>query len=209
MTSACKTAALFFAVIALASPASAKRVADYSVSDSEILKWGQEQKLNPLSELPQKSAYNIALEMAPGIDHQVVRGGVYCSAWKIDNPVSQLFRTVVANWDSDGALAGSGSPADITLRIDQARTFSRCVGTGELVGTCITRVSIDGSVIAVAGKETRPVNVEVELAGKMSGICGGIAKGTAAVSREAVIAFIKAATKEESNAPDTKAQSTP
>jgi hypothetical protein len=209
MIGAYKTAALFFAVIALASPASAKRVADYSVSDAEILKWGQEQKLSPLSELPQKSSYNIALEMAPGVDHQVVRGGVYCSAWKIDNPVSQLFRSVVTNWDSDGALAAPGSAADVTLRVDQARTFSRCVGTGELVGTCITRVSIDGSVLEASGKETRPVNVEVELAGKMGGFCGGIAQGTAAVSREAVIAFIKAATNDGSSAADTKAQSTP
>ena len=209
MRSAYKIFALIVAGIALVSPAGAKRVADYSVPDAELVKWGQEQDLNPLSALPQKSAYNVTLEVAPGVDHQVIRGGVYCSAWKTENPISQLIRSIVTQWDNDGTLAVSGSGSDIILRFDQARTFSRCVGTGELVGTCITRVSIDGSVSAGLGKEARPVNVEVELGGKLSGFCAGITKGMAAVSREAVIAFIKMASNGEAKAAEPKAQSTP
>lgn len=202
-------AALTIAGIVCISPTEAKRVADYSVSDAELVKWGQEQNINPLSALPTKSANNVALEITPSVDHQVVRGGNFCSAWKIDNPISQIIRSIAAQWDSDGALASPGAGSDITLRVDQARTFSRCVGTGELVGTCITRVSIDGSVTTGSAKEPRPVNVEVEFGGKMSGFCAGIAKGTAAVSREAVIAFIKASANDEAKAAEPKAQPTP
>jgi hypothetical protein len=208
MRAAYKIAALTITGIAFASPSEAKRVADYSVSDAELIKWGQEQNINPLSALPTKSANNVGLEIAPSVDHQVVRGGVLCSAWKIDNPISQIIRSIATQWDSDGTLATPGAGADVTLRIDQARTLSRCVGTGELVGTCITRVSIDGSVVG-SGKEPRPVNVEVEFGGKLSGFCAGIAKGTATVSREAVIAFIKAAADGEVKSAEPKAQPTP
>ena len=209
MNAGYKLAALTLAGIAFASPTEAKRVADYSVTDAELIKWGQEQNINPLSALPSKSVSNVALEISPSVDHQVVRGGVFCSAWKIDNPISQIIRSIATQWDSNGTLASPGAGADVTLRIDQARTFSRCVGTGELVGTCITRVSIDGSVSAGFGKESRPVNVEVEFGGKMGGFCAGMAKSTAAVSREAVIAFIKAAANDEAKVAEPKAQPTP
>lgn len=188
--------ALVLACLAVSGPADAKRTANYSVDDAEIMKWGLEQNLNPISAMPVKSVHNVTLEIAPGVDHEVIRGGIYCSAWKITNPISQMITKAATLWDNDDKLAGTTDAPDLKISVERANTLTRCVSTGELVGTCITRVIIDAQVTQ-GSAPPRPIHTMIERGGKLGGFCGGIAQSVAVVSRETVIALIKAASETE------------
>jgi hypothetical protein len=180
------------AVLVCADPAVAKRVADYSVGDEKLMQWGLELSLNPIAALPTKSSRNVALEIAPGVDHDAIRGGIYCSAWKVENPIAQLIGNVASQWDSDGKLASGTEIADVMIKVDRASTLTRCVGSGELAAICITRVAIEAQVTEVSAQTTRPVRVSIERSGPLKGLCSGLARSVAVVSRESAIALIKA-----------------
>lgn len=181
------------AALMCAGPAVAKRVADYSVGDAQLMQWGLELSLNPIAALPTKSSHNVALEIAPGVDHEAIRGGIYCSAWRVENPIAQLIGNVASQWDGDGKLASGAEIADVRLKVDRASTLTRCVGSGELAAICITRVAIEAQVTEVSSQTSRPVRVSIERSGPLKGLCAGLARSVAVVSRETVIALINAA----------------
>lgn len=173
--------------ILIAAPASAKRTVDYSVDDVTMASWAVEQGVS-LTAWPIRGNGQAGLVIVPSVDHEVLRGGIYCSAWKVENPISQLIRQGFDHWGAVVPLADS-TPASIGVTIKAASTFSRCVGVSELKSVCITRVTIDAE-IAARGEPARPVRVSVERSAKGIGACAGLTRGIALVSREAVIALI-------------------
>lgn len=169
------------ALTSIGAPADAKRVVDYMEAKASWQAWEAEQGVDPIA-VPTPREGNVDLAFAPGIDHQVIRGGIGCSAWTVDNPVSQLIRDMVADW-SHGRGFNPSAPA-ISLRIERASTFSRCVQTGEMKTTCVTRVTIDATV-ASSGTNT-PIQAEIELPTRGIGACAGLTRGIAVISRAAV-----------------------
>ena len=179
------------AMIAMVVPATAwaDRVVDYTIDEATAAHDAIEQGV-PLAPVPARGDAHVAVQIAPEVDHQVVRVGIFCSAWKVQNPISILIQRFLAAWDRDGAPSSSPSgPADLLVKVDRASTLSRCVGTGELKTTCITRVSIDGS-IARKSEAARAFHVEREEATKGIGACAGLTRGIALVSRDAASALI-------------------
>lgn len=176
-------AAIAVAALAGAQPAEARRTVDYSVDDATLGAWADEQGMAPLTPAP-APAHAIRLELKPGLDHEVTRVGIVCSAWTVDNPISALLTRMVPG----SATAAMAGPADLTLRVEHAATLSRCFQVAELKARCVTRVTLDGN--AVSGGKERPVHAEIERATNSVGACAGLTRGIALVSRDAVIALI-------------------
>lgn len=173
------------AIAGCASAANARRTVDYAVDDTVLAQWAAEQKTS-LAPQPERGSRNFTLTLAPGTDHEVVRGGIFCSAWTVDNPISRLLETVFARRDADGRL---DTPADIAVAITRAATFTRCVQIGELKGACITRVSIDGTAVSPGGAQV-PIRVAIERPTELIGACAGLTRGIALVSRAAAMAAL-------------------
>lgn len=175
--------------IMAAVPATA-RVVDYSVSDELIRQEGFELKIAPISEAVQPGDRNISLNIAPGIDHITMALGMYCSAYKVENPVTQLLQRLAA----DRSIAASASNTTTTtayIAVTSARSYRRCVELGEMNVRCIVRVSINGTVADKDGATGIPISADVERDSSVSGICGSLARGIRVVSREAGIALFK------------------
>lgn len=176
-------ATIAFAALVSAQPAEARRTIDYSVDDATLSAWADEQGMAPLTPAP-TPAHALRLELAPALDHEVTRVGIVCSAWTVDNPISQLLTRMVPG----SATAAMDRPAELTLRVEHAATLSRCFQVAELKARCLTRVTLDGN--AVIGGAARPVHAEIERATNSVGACAGLTRGIALVSRDAVIALI-------------------
>lgn len=190
-----------FAFASISASAEAKRVVDYNEAKASWQAWEAEQGIDPVS-VPAPRDGVVDLTFAPGVDHQVVRGGIGCSAWTVDNPVSQLIRDMVADWSGSGVIKRSAS--SISLRVERASTFSRCVQTGEMKTTCVTRVTLDATV--ANGTTSVPVQAEVELPTRAIGACAGLTRGIAVISRAAVAQLL---TKVRATDPADSGQFTP
>lgn len=168
----------------------AERIVDYAVDEATAAKDAMEQGV-PLAPLPARGSTHVALVLAPAVDHEVVRTGIFCSAWKVQNPMSGLLRRFVAAWDRDGAPGtAAGAAVDLLVTVDRAATVSRCVGTGELKSMCITRVSIDGTM-AARDQPARAFHVERESAAHGVGMCAGLTRGIGLVSRQAAADLVE------------------
>jgi hypothetical protein len=153
--------------------AKAERIVNYAIDDAKARQEAEEQGV-PFTPLPQGGARHIAIEVTPGVDHEVIRVGITCSAWSVRNPVSTLLKQFLSAWDRDGKPdSDPAHPADLTLRIDRAATVSRCVNTAEMQATCITRVSIDG-ISTENGGAPLPIHVEREMATRASEYAPGL-----------------------------------
>ena len=127
---------------------------------------------------------------APGLDHETLRLGIFCSAYKVMLPVTAIVEMVASE-----ASAPAPAPT-LTLTVASARSSSRCVQIGELNVRCINKVSISGTA------DARPVAVSVERDASVGGFCEDIARGLGVVAREAAQQFIAAATADPASAPD-------
>ena len=180
------------ALAAIPAAALAERIVDYGIDEATAAKNAAEQGL-PLAPLPVRGTTHVALAVAPAVDHEVLRVGIACSAWTVRNPMSTLLRRVFAGWDRDGAPAAAAGPGvDTLVTIDRAATLSRCVASGELTTNCITRVTIDGTVVRGGGAPA-PLHIEREETTRGIGACAGLTRGIGLVSRDAAIAAIAAA----------------
>lgn len=185
-----KTALLWAGAALIAAPAPAARIVPYPIDETTLLKDGAEQGLVP-SPAPPKAAKPIALQLAPDLDHEVMRVGIVCSAWKVQNPISSLIRDMVAAQNPDGPIKDIGATKNaISVTVKRAGTLSRCVSTGDLSGDCITRVSIDASVSVDGTAEPHQIHAEVEKNTRSIGMCAGLTRGIGLVSRETVIQLI-------------------
>ncbi len=193
---------VFFAVAALAvaQPVAAKRIVDYSVDEAAVAAWSVEQGV-PVAPWPAKTERTFALGLPPTLDHDVVFAGMYCSAWSLNNPISRLIRVGFEHW-------GNVAPSSLkvlnqsVINIKNASTFMRCVGTGEFKAICLTRVTIDADVAASETAPVRSVHVSVEKAAKASGVCAGLTRGVALISRAAVVELMASVDRESQPAKD-------
>ena len=177
----------------IAAPACAARIVDYPIDAATLAKNAAEQGL-AASPTPAKGTRQIVAQLGPGLDHRVIRVGIFCSAWTVDNPMSSLIRDMLMAHDPDGRLDDPGPTATpVVLTLTNAATLSRCVSTGDLASVCITKVSIDGTLSAGGDAKPRPLHVEIEQNTKGVGACAGLTRGIGLVSREAVIKLIAAA----------------
>lgn len=182
---------------ALAAPtaaAAAERVVDYSIDEATAAANAAEQGV-PLSPMPNRGPTRVAAVIGPEVDHDVIRAGIACGAWKIRNPLSVEIKRFASALDRDGAAAdGPATSVDLLVKVDRAATLSRCVSTGEMKSACIYRVTIVGSVKDRTGAE-RPLRIERESVAKGVGICAGLTRGIGLVGRSATAAFFEEAAK--------------
>lgn len=178
----------------LATPIAA-RVIDYSADDTAMLKDAAELKIQPISEPLKRGERDIELVVSPDVDHIATALGMYCSAYKVENPISRILRRMATDWDRDGTLDNSSQKISrATLRIKNARSYRRCVELKEANVRCLTRVAIMAEVeVSNAEGVVRQAAIaaDVERDASVSGICGNLARGIGVVSREAGIALIK------------------
>lgn len=173
----------------LAGSAEARRTVDYGAAKTAWAQWEAEQGVESVR-TPKPRGAPVQLTFAPGIDHEVLRGGIGCSAWTVDNPISQLVRDMVADWSQPGVAVDAAAATPLAIHMDRASTFTRCVQTAEIKVTCITRVRLEASVGSDAAR--RPVKAEVELPTRGLGACAGLTRGIAVISRAAVSQLLDA-----------------
>lgn len=179
------------AALALATAAAAERVVDYTIDEAAARQAAADQGI-AFAPLPARGGLHVAVAIAPDVDHDVVRVGIYCSAWKVRNDMAPLLQRFLAAWDRDGAPAAVGAAGvDRTVTIARAATLNRCVASGEMRTACITRVTIAGSVADRDGT-ARPFRIEREQPTRVGGVCGNLARGIGLVSRSAAAAMVEA-----------------
>lgn len=181
-----RVAAALLAVL-LAGGAAARNV-DYSLDDAAMRAAAERLKITPVSPPPARGEDDIALVIAPGVDHETLALGMLCSAYKVRNPVSALLPRIAAAWDRDGDFATPPGQAAVTLRITAGRSYRRCIAVGEMDARCITKVTIDG--VVEANGRSAPVSGMAERDASIGGFCGALAQGIGVVGREAAIALI-------------------
>ncbi|HEX8585609.1 MAG TPA: hypothetical protein VF680_14520 [Allosphingosinicella sp.] len=181
------------AALAVAAPAAAARVADYALTEAEFEALAGKLGVEGFRPAPAKSEIDVVIE-APAIDHRTRVLGISCTAWNVDNPISQMINRAMSAWDRDGALSAPAEPGTlITVRLDSASSNMRCVQVKELKARCLLRASLAGSATLEkpgSPPRTEPILVEVEQEQKLGGICGGMAKGTSLLGRTASLALI-------------------
>jgi len=174
------------AVLAFATggTAQAARVVEYPKNEATWKAWATEQGVQLKEALP--AASKIRLSLSKSLDHEVIRAGIACSAWRIENPMTQLVEKTFADWDM---LVNDGAPA-ADVFIDFASTISRCISTGEMKATCVTRVTLKGSV-RQGSQSPVPISVAIESPTRGIGVCAGLTRGIGLVARNATFAFIE------------------
>lgn len=182
------------AALAVAGPAAAARTADYSLTEEQFEALAANLRVEGFRRMPAKSEVDVVIEEPAAIDHRTRVLGISCTAWNVDNPISQMVRRAMSAWDRDGALT---APADgrplIRLRLDAASSTLRCVQVKELKTRCALRASLSGSATRVTSNgppRTEPILVEVEQEQKMAGPCNGMAQGTSLLGRTASLELI-------------------
>lgn len=178
------------AVAALAGPAQS-RVVDYSTLTAEgFVSEAARLKIAPISPPPASSGRDIVARIAAtGIDHEVLTLGNYCSAYKVENPISAMLQGLFV---AAARPPGLPSAADaVTIAVTSARSNQRCVEVKEMNVRCIARVTIVGE--AEAGQRKVPLSVSVERDSSVTGLCGDRGRAVGVISREAGLQFLAAA----------------
>lgn len=187
-------AAAAAALVAAASPAAAARTADYSLTDEQYASLAGNLGVEGFRPMPERGGVEVVLEEATPIDHRVRVLGISCTAWNVDNPISQMVKRSLIAWDRDGSLAAVGGAGPLVrVRLDGAASSLRCVQVKELKMRCLLRASLSGTATREeSGKppRTEPLVIEVEQEQKMSGACNGMAQGTSLLGRTASIALV-------------------
>jgi hypothetical protein len=179
--------------LAVAVPAAAARVADYSLTEAQFEALAAKLGVDGFRPAPGKSEVDVVIE-APAIDHRTRVLGISCTAWNVDNPISQMVKRALAAWDRDGSLSAPPEPRPlITVRLDSASSNMRCVQVKELKMRCLLRASLAGTATLErpgGAPRTQPIVVEVEQEQKLGGFCGGMAQGTSLLGRTASLTLI-------------------
>ena len=181
------------AALAAAEPAAAARTADYSLTEEQFEALAARLGVENFRRAPAKGEVDVVIEEPAAIDHRTRVLGISCTAWNVDNPISQMIRRSMSAWDRDSSLAApTGRPA-IRLRLDSASSTLRCVQVKELKMRCLLRASLSGSATRESGSgppRTEPILIEVEQEQKMAGACNGMAQGTSLLGRTASLELI-------------------
>jgi hypothetical protein len=185
-------AAIVAALLGAAAPAAAARTADYAMSEEQFAALAAQLDVDAFPPMPARSSVDVALADPSALDHRMRVLGISCSAWNVDNPISQMVKRALIAFDRDGDLASAGTGPRISLVLDGASSSLRCVQVKELKQRCMLRTAITGMATREeAGKApvTVPVAVELDQEQKMSGPCNGMAQGASILGRSASIAL--------------------
>lgn len=190
-----KTAAIAAAcgLLIVSSPASAERTADYAMDEARFAELAAKLEVTGFRPMPERGAVDVELGDIKGIDHQLSILGIFCSAWKVENPLSQMVTRALGAWDRDGELTpAAAGETSIRLTLDAANSMMRCVQIGELKTRCLISTSITGTASRMkAGvAENFPVVIDISQEQKMSGACNGLAQGSSLAGRGASLALV-------------------
>lgn len=183
------------AALAVAAPADAARTADYSLTEEQFEALAAKLGVDGFRRAPAKGEFDVMIEEpAAAIDHRTRVLGISCTAWNVDNPISQMIRRSMGAWDRDSTLtAPVGGRTFIRVRLDSASSTLRCVQVKELKMRCLLKASLSGSATregASGPPRTEPIRIEVEQEQKMAGACNGMAQGTSLLGRTASLELI-------------------
>lgn len=147
----------------------------------------------PVSPVPVPGPFAIALTTAPGVDHETLRLGNYCSAYKVNTPMAAILTMVAA----EASAPATPVPPQLGMTVASARSMSRCVEVKEYNYRCITRVTLTGEArVPASGEQPEravPLSVTVERDASVGGFCEYVARGVGLVSREAAQQLVAAA----------------
>ncbi len=183
---------LLFAVV-IASPAGAERAPAYGQPDAQFAADATALKAGEIAAMPERGGFDLVLEDGAKLDRRMMMLGIYCRAWKVANPLSEMVARALGSWDRDGRLGGAPDRPLIRFRATHALATMRCVEVKEMKTRCLTRTAIDGkATIERQGVPARsaPISIEVEHAQNI-GVCNGLAQGTGVSDRAASIALVE------------------
>ena len=182
------------AALALAaSPASARTV-DYTLSEEDFRAAAAAIGAPAPAAAPSRGTVQVVVENEQALDHQLAILGIHCSAWRVDNPLSEMVRRSVAAWDSDGSLEPVAGAPLLRVTIGSASSTLRCVEVQELQSRCMVRTRIAGEAkLQRPGSVDRtvPFSVQDEQIHDRPVSCGTLSRGTALSGRAASFALIE------------------
>lgn len=184
---------LVAAALLMAAPAAARSVDYVALTPANFAAQAAEFKVAPISEPPARSPRTVTGEVAAAVDHEVLTLGNYCSAYKVDNPMSVLMKQLFTEARHDPTTPATLPPLKII--VDAARSNQRCIEIKEYNNRCIARVTITGrgeTTDAAGIARSFPLKVVVERDSSVGGFCEGRAQGLAIISREAGQQFVAA-----------------
>lgn len=151
-------------------------------------------KVGDFPAMPGREDLDVVIDPAgASVDHRVRIVGISCSAWNVDNPLSQMIARTMIAWDRDGTLAAPTARGKlIRLKLAEAASNLRCVQVKELKMKCMLRASLSGvATLEEPGKTARaePISVAVEQIQSVGGLCNGLAQGTSLLGRGLSIAL--------------------
>lgn len=167
------------------------RSADYSGGGSALILAGQELKVDPLTTTLAPKIAIASVKVVPSADHETLKLGLYCAAYKVENSVSVLMPAIEEEWNK--ALEATHMPSGLAAEIEvqSASSYRRCVELSEMNVRCITRVKLAGTARAAGNGTSAVVQVsaDVERNSSVGGFCSSLARGVAVTSREAALAL--------------------
>jgi hypothetical protein len=177
------------AAVALFATAAQARTADYRVSEDQFKADAAALNVSPFPALPGQGSFDIIVEDLEKLDGKLQILGIFCRAWKVNNPLSEMVRRVLTGWDRDGQVSPAPAGPTIRFRATSAWSTMRCVEVKEMKTRCITSTGINGEATVErpgSAPRTEPVSVEVQQEQDV-GVCGGLARGVAISGRSASI----------------------
>jgi uncharacterized lipoprotein YmbA len=173
------------------APAAFARTADYSRSEAQFADDAKELDVAAMAAMPERGEVDLLVENAQSLDHRLKILGIHCSAWKVENPLSQMVARALGMWDRDGTLGPAERRPLVRLRFTSASSNMRCVEVEELEGRCLTRTSINGeAVIEKEGQAARTAPIAIEVEEQQAvGACA-VARGAGLSGRAASIALV-------------------
>jgi hypothetical protein len=180
------------ATILLGTPAIAARTADYSRSEEQFREDAAALEVAEFPAMPSRGGAELVIENPEQLDHRLKILGISCSAWKVENPLSQMVVRALGAWDRDGVLGLSEQRPLIRLKIGNVLSTLRCVQIAELNVRCMTRTAISGeATVEAEGQTPRTEAISVKVEQQPSvGACG-VARAAALSGRAASILLVE------------------
>ena len=168
-------------LLAGATPALARTV-DYSRSEAEMQRVAADLEAPALIPAAARGTADVVLEDGEKLDHEVLILAISCRAWEVVNPLSQMVRRALGDWDRDGLLEPVADRLLLHVRIQSARSTLRCVQVAELEERCIVRTAVEGEArLERPGAEPRTERFALDHQHVQTPSigCGGLSNGTA------------------------------
>ena len=134
-------------------------------SDMEMISRAADYGLPKPLPLPPRGEIDLVLEGGEALDHEARMLAISCSAYdylsKLQAPVVSYLKALDVNGDLDEEPAGASSAPAATVRIEDTKTFVRCVEVESWQQHCRVNTTIAGEITA-PGEEAMPIKVQTE-----------------------------------------------